>query len=85
MESVDKVTRAIVGTFIMFIGWAMVAIAMVFAPFTHTLQYPTRAFVALPISAVFGVSAALIVVYGLLMVFGVYQIPRNISFVYGGK
>lgn len=81
----DNLERICVGTFIMFVGWAMVAVAMSFAPFTHSLPYITRVFVALPISVVFGVPAALIFMYGLFMVLGVCQVPRNISFAYGGN
>ena len=81
----DHLERICVGIFIMFIGWAMLAVAMSFAPFTHSLPYMTRLFVALPISVVFGVPAARIFAYGGLMVLGVYQIPHNISSVYGGK
>ena len=85
MQLVDMMARICLGTFIMFIGWAIVAVAMSFAPFTHSLPYMTRVFVALPISVAFGTPAALITMYGLLMVLGVYQIPRNITFTYGGK
>lgn len=85
IETVDKITRTILGTFIIFIGWATIAIAMSFAPFTHTLTGVTRVFVVLPISAVFGISAGIVITYGLFMVLGVCQVPRNISFTHGGK
>ena len=81
----DHLARICIGTFTMFLGWAMVAVAMSFTPFTHTLPYLTRVFVALPIAIVFGVSAALIFSYGALMALGVYQVPHNISFTYGGN
>ncbi len=85
MVLVDKIERICAGTFTVFIGWAVIAVAMSFAPFTHSLPYTTRVFVVLPISVVFGISAGLVISYGLFMIFGARPIPHSITFAYGGK
>lgn len=85
MQLVDKMTRICVGTFIMFIGWTVVAAAASLSPFTHSLPYMTRIFVALPISIAFGVPAALIFSYGALMALGVYPVPLRIISSTGGN
>ena len=85
MRAFDYIERTAFGTFVIFIGWAIIVVAASFAPFTHTLPLETRWLAALPIAVVFGISGALTISYGVAVMIGMRQIPYNITFTYGGK
>ena len=85
MRAFDRIKRTVFGTFVVFTGWAIMAVAASFAPFTHSLPLETRWLVALPLAVVFGISAALTLSYGLAVIIGMCQIPLNITFTHGGK
>ena len=85
MRVFERIKRTVFGVFTMFIGWAIMAVAASFAPFTHTLPLETRWLVALPLAVVAGISAALVISYGLAIIIGLRQIPYNITFTYGGN